>query len=595
MKRLAWLLALWALSPAGAFAETWTPVSSGTSNTINSLFFVSADTGWIAGENSLIRKTVDGGATWTAQPASGNIKAIRFVNSRVGWAVGESSGAGLVLKTTDGGTHWITQIDSGPVVWDVQAYNEEIAWIAGAGGFLRYTRDSGATWTTDGGNTWPIINSGTNRDIRRLWLHNAGALNGFVGSQGLVTRRLFEENNPLITDSSTTNDLHDVTFNRFPHDSGWCVGAQGTILRSTEAGVNWTVQNSGTTADLHAVSFVTTRAGYAAGANGVLLRTTDAGETWVAVNSGTTNALRAASINVVTGGWIAGDLGAVFKLTSMQPLSLRYGIPAMTAGIAIKPMVPTVMGTGPMRYSVSPALPLGLILDTITGIISGTPTTEMPATSYNVTATNPLGSITVSIRITVLKAPTLTYSNHAPQYTVGAPIPANLATLVRPSMTWDRWEVTPALPPGLKLDTMRNGGDITGTPTLASPSKDYLVTAIISNGAWVSVTLNITVANPTSISSRSSRPNFGFTPPGGTPVRFEVPGTASQARVGIFSLQAREVWTSVHPTSEGLVWNGKATDGKELSSGVYSVRIVWRDREGKPVGSAAKRFTLLRP
>lgn len=598
MKRVALLLALWTLLATEGFSETWAPVSSGTSNTINSLFFVSPDTGWIAGENSLIRKTVDGGATWTTQTVSGNIKTIRFANSKVGWAVGESGGSGLVLKTTDGGTTWTPQINAGPVVRDVQIANEypDHAWIAGAGGFLRETNDGGATWTTDGGTLWPVISSGTDRDIHRMWLHNAGDLIGFVGSHGLISRRLFDETDSIITDSTTTtNDLHDVAFVAFPHDLGLCVGAGGTILRTTDAGVTWTPQNSGTTADLYAVTLVSSRAAYAAGANGVLLRTTDGGETWVSVNSGTTNALHAAGVSLGTGGWIAGNLGTVGKLTSVGPLYLEYGSATYSVGFTIKPRVPKILATAPVRFAVNPALPGGLVLDSVTGIVSGTPAAVVPWTSYVVTATNDLGSLTDTLRVRVLAAPTLTYSHSAPQYAIGVPITKNVATLVRPSMTWDRWEVSPPLPAGLKLDTNRNGGGITGTPTAASPSKDYLVTAIISDGTWVSFTLNITVVDPTSLASHSGGSTFGFSAPGGSSLRFEVPEAASEARMEIFSMQAREVWTSRHTVNAGFVWNGRTGNGTELPGGVYGIRVTWIDHGGRPVGSAVRRFTLLRP
>ena len=52
-------------------------------------------------------------------------------------------------------------------------------------------------------------------------------------------------------------------------------------------------------------------------------------------------------------------------------------------------------------YSVSPALPAGLSLDTATGIISGTPTTISPARDYTVTASNVdgVGFFIINIRV----------------------------------------------------------------------------------------------------------------------------------------------------------------------------------------------------
>jgi hypothetical protein len=59
-------------------------------------------------------------------------------------------------------------------------------------------------------------------------------------------------------------------------------------------------------------------------------------------------------------------------------------------------------GGNPQSYSVSPALPAGLSLDTTTGVISGTPTTLQSATNYTVTATNGTGSSASTLSIAVV-------------------------------------------------------------------------------------------------------------------------------------------------------------------------------------------------
>ena len=69
---------------------------------------------------------------------------------------------------------------------------------------------------------------------------------------------------------------------------------------------------------------------------------------------------------------------------------------------AIAPNTATVDGTVD-SFSVDPALPDGLQLDATTGTITGTPTTEAPASQHTVTATNTAGSTTTQIGITVGK------------------------------------------------------------------------------------------------------------------------------------------------------------------------------------------------
>lgn len=53
-------------------------------------------------------------------------------------------------------------------------------------------------------------------------------------------------------------------------------------------------------------------------------------------------------------------------------------------------------------YSISPALPAGLLFDTTTGVISGTPTATMPKTTFTITAPNTNGSSSFDLEITVI-------------------------------------------------------------------------------------------------------------------------------------------------------------------------------------------------
>jgi len=58
------------------------------------------------------------------------------------------------------------------------------------------------------------------------------------------------------------------------------------------------------------------------------------------------------------------------------------------------------MGTG-QGYSISPALPAGLVLNGTTGTISGTPTVTAPTTTYTITAHNAAGNATTTVTFAV--------------------------------------------------------------------------------------------------------------------------------------------------------------------------------------------------
>ena len=93
------------------------------------------------------------------------------------------------------------------------------------------------------------------------------------------------------------------------------------------------------------------------------------------------------------------------------PSGLAYPSPGtMTVGTDITPLTPSVSGTV-TSYSVSPAMPPGLTLNTTTGVISGTPTAATPSTSYVVQAMNSRGSTTYTIQFAVGTVDVLSESN----------------------------------------------------------------------------------------------------------------------------------------------------------------------------------------
>ncbi len=167
-----------------------------------------------------------------------------------------------------------------------------------------------------------------------------------------------------------------------------------------------------------------------------------------------------------------------------SPSALSYGQPSIAAvvGEAIRTDTPTVTGTV-TTYSVSPALPSGLALSGTTGIVAGTPTAVTAATTYTVTASNAAGSTTAAVKISVAAAPVqppsgLTYPQTTISATVGQAITADTPTVTG---TVTSYAVSPALPAGLAIDT--SAGTISGTPTVATASATYVVTASNASGS----------------------------------------------------------------------------------------------------------------
>jgi uncharacterized repeat protein (TIGR01451 family) len=176
------------------------------------------------------------------------------------------------------------------------------------------------------------------------------------------------------------------------------------------------------------------------------------------------------------------------------PSNLTYSTnPATyTKGVPIAANTPSSSGGAVASYSVSPALPAGLAVNTSTGVITGTPTAVTATASYTVTASNSGGRTTASVSVTVNDAPpsNLTYSTNPATYTKGAPIAANTPSSSGGAVA--SYSVSPALPAGLRLDG--STGVITGTPTAVTATASYTVTASNSGGS-TTASVRITIVD----------------------------------------------------------------------------------------------------
>jgi photosystem II stability/assembly factor-like uncharacterized protein len=110
---------------------------------MQAVYFISALQGWAGGSGGGITNTVDGGLTWNAQTSgtTNDVTSLFFISPTRGWA----AAGGSILSTTDGGLTWITQFeDSSNGFSSVYFSTPALGWAAG--GTIIATTDSGATW-----------------------------------------------------------------------------------------------------------------------------------------------------------------------------------------------------------------------------------------------------------------------------------------------------------------------------------------------------------------------------------------------------------------------------------------------------------------
>jgi hypothetical protein len=180
------------------------------------------------------------------------------------------------------------------------------------------------------------------------------------------------------------------------------------------------------------------------------------------------------------------------------PVNLNYNHPVAeyVVGTAITPNSPDPDGGAVSAYSVSPALPAGLSLDPVTGVISGAPGVAQASAVYTVTGSNSAGAATQQLTITVdaQSQPVNTPVTGVAYRSNWAVLAVGRALTQMPTVEGgavDHFEVDTPLPAGFVLD--QKTGEISGAAQSASAETSYTVTAVGVDGSHASTTISVQV------------------------------------------------------------------------------------------------------
>jgi photosystem II stability/assembly factor-like uncharacterized protein len=156
--------------------DTWTAQRTGTTVSLESIFFIDEEHGWSAGWNGAILRTDDAGKNWTyvrTSAATWSLNAVYFRDPLNGWAVGI---LGQLLRSQDGGKTWVKQ--------DVPTRSAfQSIYFDGAGRGYVMGGDI-MLFSEDGGDNWTLREIGARRFLERVLPYRQGLW--AVGPSGML-------------------------------------------------------------------------------------------------------------------------------------------------------------------------------------------------------------------------------------------------------------------------------------------------------------------------------------------------------------------------------------------------------------------------
>jgi photosystem II stability/assembly factor-like uncharacterized protein len=260
--------------------------SSSPNYSMNTIWFINANTGFVGGTN--LWKTTNSGINWTNQNISSN--SIKFINSSVGFSVNNNN----LYKTTNTGENWF-------INWTLNGNNIGILdsmnlFIVGDYGNLYKSSNEGDYWKKLSQN---VINDAGYTDYTENILYSIIFLDKNTGYSCWAGGNIFYPRGGIL--KTTNSGIH---WNQIHYDSlhyldklyfinstlGW-VYVDSILKKTSNGGNNWSYVNlspSSSNENIRSIFFINENTGWVIkdSSNKYLtLKTINSGENWSIINN----------------------------------------------------------------------------------------------------------------------------------------------------------------------------------------------------------------------------------------------------------------------------------------------------------------------
>lgn len=304
----------------------WSPLQSGTSYGLYSVFFINSNTGFVVGEEGTVLKTNNAGLTWTTEVSGTTsfLSSVYFTDTIIGFIVGTNNfTGGVVLKTTNGGTVWAPQIIYGTITRLNSVYfTDPNTGYAVGQGYIDSIGDYGVILkTVDAGVNWNALPNIFPVELSKVYFIDNNI--GYVGGSpdlGYGVYKTTDGGNTWVKKSSIGSSIFFIDSN-----NGYLLH-NTSILKTTDGGTTWVQQISGTSEQLNSIFFTDLNNGFIVGINGTILKTTNGGTTWEQQLNTSINGLYSIYFINANIGYATGHYGTILKTTTSGQSNINSNI-----------------------------------------------------------------------------------------------------------------------------------------------------------------------------------------------------------------------------------------------------------------------------